>query len=455
MFNVSLAHDFSIYALRRKKLIDLVKNTYKNASGAIVLFAGFEGERTSFRQESSFYYFSGIHEPGIVLVLHLSGKVSLYIPNCVENRKKWIFSPIELSQENATKLGVDEVLVLGDACTGYQFYPFFPEQEYTHLIKLFDMLVKNKQTIFTLNPDNPSGYTEQRLILNRIKEFIPDISKVVQDISPLVASMRRSKDMHEIDLLYKAVEITIMAQEAAASAIADGMMECEVQASLEYIMIGSCTKPSFPSIVGSGKNSTILHYTNNNGIMKHGDLVVVDIGAEFGNYAADLTRTYPVSGTFTKRQREIYTIVLETQQYIADLAKPGMWLSNKEQPDQSLNHLAKKFIAQRGYGDYFPHGIGHFLGLDVHDVGDYTIPLQEGDVITIEPGIYIPEEQIGIRIEDDYWIVKNGVVCLSEDLPKSINAIEQMVQQSLEDTMHAEADESDIFDDSNDSGIEH
>jgi len=177
-----------------------------------------------------------------------------------------------------------------------------------------------------------------------------------------------------------------------------------------------------------------LHYTVNDDEMKDGDLVVVDIGAEYDYYCADLTRTYPVSGTFTKRQRELYNIVLETQKYIASIAKPGYWLKNNNELDKSLHHLAVKYLAERGYDQYFTHGIGHYLGLDVHDVGDYSTPLQEGDVITIEPGVYIPEEQIGIRIEDDYWIVDDGVVCLSEALPKHPDEIEAMVQQTLDDT---------------------
>ena len=127
----------------------------------------------------------------------------------------------------------------------------------------------------------------------------------------------------------------------------------------------------------------------------------------------------------------MYNIVLETQEHIASLAKPGMWLKNKDKADKSLHHLAVKFLAQRGYDKYFPHGIGHFLGLDVHDVGDYNVPLHEGDVITIEPGIYIPEEGIGIRIEDNYWITKDGAICLSENLPKDADDIEGFMQQAL------------------------
>jgi len=446
LFSLPTSQDFSFYALRRKKFIEAVKAEHSGKTGAIVLFGAFEGERVAFRQESSVFYLSGIQEPGIVLFLDLSGKVILYVPNCVENRSKWVFSPIPLTQANAQKLGFDEVRTLGSACTGYQFHPFFPREEYSDLLNVLDKMASEGKTIFTFTPDNAYGYAEQRLLLQRLREFVPAITPHLVDVSPVIATMRRSKDMHEIDQLYKAVEITAVAQEAAAGAISDGMRECEVQASLEYMMTSSGARTSFPSIVGSGKNSTVLHYTINNGVMKNGDLVVVDIGAEFGGYAADLTRTYPVSGHFTKRQREVYDIVLATQEYIAGLAKPGMWLSNAEHPEQSLNHLAHAFLTKKGYGKYFPHGIGHFLGLDVHDVGDQSEALQEGDIITIEPGIYISEEQIGIRIEDDYWLVADGVVCLSENLPKTADEIEFMVQQSLEDAEESDLDEENMFD---------
>jgi Xaa-Pro aminopeptidase len=167
---------------------------------------------------------------------------------------------------------------------------------------------------------------------------------------------------------------------------------------------------------------------------------VVDIGAEANYYCADLTRTYPVSGTFTSRQKEIYNLVLDTQDHIANIAKPGMWLFNKEKPEQSLHHLAYAFLEKKGYAKYFPHGLGHFLGLDVHDVGNRAEPLEEGDVFTIEPGIYIPAEKIGVRIEDDYWMAKDGVVCLSEELPKNADDIERMVQ-SKNESAQAIADE--------------
>jgi len=434
MTQVSKKQDFSVYAQRRKQLIASVVTQYSDARGAIVLFGGFEQERTAFRQESSFYYYTGLNEPGLVLVLELTGKMIVYVPNNGPIKAQWVHAAVILDVDNATHVAVDEIRLLGKSCAGYQFHPFFPREEYSDLLAYLDALVRQNHTLFTLNPTEPFGYIEQRLILKHLTEFIPTIVQHLQDISRIVAAKRRIKDIHEIDLLYKAVDVTLDAQEAAARAIADGALECEVQASLEYMMIGSGACTSFPSIVASGKNSTVLHYNANNCVMRNGDLVVVDIGAELGMYAADITRTYPVSGTFSKRQRELYDVVLATQQHIADIARPGLWLSNKEHPDKSLNHLARQFLQKQGYDKYFPHGIGHFLGLDVHDVGDSTQPLQPGDIITIEPGIYIPAEGIGIRIEDDYWVVEDGVVCLSDGLSKDARDIEQMVQQSFENS---------------------
>jgi Xaa-Pro aminopeptidase len=443
-----VAHDFALNKERRKLLAQKIKEQYPSKQGVVVLFAGFEDKRSVFRQESSFYYMTGIREPGVVLVMDLGETADIYIPNCDQERAKWMSTPLALTQKNATYMGIANVRYLGDQCSGYTFHPFFPQAEYQDLVGLFEVVIKQGGVIFTLTPNNPSEYAQQRALLERIKQFVPalTVDKLV-DISPLIAEMRRTKGAYEIATLYKAVEVTALAQEAACEVLEDGVLESEVQASLEYMFTASQARIAFPSIVASGKNSTILHYHDNNASIRNGDLIVVDIGAEYDYYCADITRTYPVSGEFTKRQREVYNVVLETQAYIASIAKPGMWLNYKEKADQSLNHLAKRYLQERGYGQYFPHGIGHFLGLDVHDVGDYSKPLQEGDVITIEPGIYIPQEQIGIRIEDDYWLVNDGVVCLSEDIPKDADEIEAMAQRILPDQTE---DDEDAYDDDDD-----
>jgi Xaa-Pro aminopeptidase len=183
-----------------------------------------------------------------------------------------------------------------------------------------------------------------------------------------------------------------------------------------------------------------LHYTVNCAQLQSDDLVIVDCGADVDHYCGDLSRTYPISGTFTSRQKELYNIVLELQEYIARTVKPGYWISNPAQPEKSLNHMAKEFLAKKGLENYFVHGISHFLGLDVHDVGNMNDPLDEGDMITIEPGIYIPDEKIGIRIEDDYWITKNGAICLSDALPKKPEDIESLMKGHISACSECEDD---------------
>ncbi len=422
-------HDASIFKLRIKDLLARIKEEHQGKQGKIVLFADFETDSVRFFQESTYYYFTGLQEPGVVLTVDTKGHTILYVPNYLHERSKWVASSLALDKECAKKIGVDEIKLAGKLCSGYQIYPFSGKEYYIHLIEDLIKDVASDEYLFVLNPDNDSEYIQQRLMLQRLHLFGCDQSTI--DISPIVAAMRRVKDIKEIENLYKAIEITSLAQEAAAKAIAGGVSEGEVQASLEYIITGSQAGIAFPSIVATGKNGTVLHYMESNAVLQKGDLVVVDIGARYNGYCADITRTYPVSGAFTKRQKEVYTIVLQTQEYIASCAKPGIWLCSKERPEQSLYHLAKEFLKAKGYDTYFPHGIGHFLGLDVHDVGDYKHPLQVGDVITIEPGIYIPEEALGIRIEDNYWIVKDGAVCLSEGLPKSIEDIQDMVREKF------------------------
>jgi Xaa-Pro aminopeptidase len=242
--------------------------------------------------------------------------------------------------------------------------------------------------------------------------------------------MRRIKDQLELSLIHNAVQITHMAHETAAGMIEPSKMEHEVKASVEYVFMQVAgAYPAFPSIVATGKNTTFLHYADHLHELKAQDLLVLDIGAQYCHYAADLTRTYPVNGKFSKRQREIYDVVLETQAYIESIAAVGMFLRNEQKVEKSLHHLALNFLKEKNFDKYFCHGIGHFLGLDVHDVGNVMMPLQEGDVITIEPGIYIPEENIGIRIEDDYAIAEDGAACLSYELPKQADEIEDLMKK--------------------------
>ncbi|MCK5632424.1 aminopeptidase P N-terminal domain-containing protein [bacterium] len=423
--------DVSLYVSRREKLVSTVKQEHKVQKGAILLFSNFEKDSVDFKQESSFFYLTGLEEPGVAMLCNFDGTSTLYTPKYDMDRSQWMDNTIDVN--NPKKLGVTQVGKLGETCSGYSFHPFFTSQQYQNFLQQLKKIVADGGKLFVLAPDNSYEYIEQRFILERIKQFAPEIVSSLVDISGTVATMRRKKDKQEIERMYEAVGITIMAHESAAQAIESEVSEKEVQGALEYIFTASGSQKAFPSVIASGKNGTVLHYTSNNGQLVDGDLVVVDIGAQIGNYCADITRTYPVSGSFTKRQKELYQAVLDTQKFVAEEARPGMWLKNEKEQDKSLYHLAKKFLKARSLDNFFIHGIGHFLGLDVHDVGNIDRPLQEGDVFTIEPGVYIPEENIGIRIEDDFWMVKDGVVCLSEELPKEIDAIEKMMQKEKED----------------------
>jgi Xaa-Pro aminopeptidase len=334
-------------------------------------------------------------------------------------------------EETAQRFGFTACKPLGELCKNHFIHPYVDKSVYAKLLDSLDKKVTTGEKLFTLKPENSPEISHSRALLERLCVVRPEISKAVTDISVLVARQRRKKDSYEIAQLYTAINVSYGAQEAAAMACVPGKSELEVRAAAEYVLTMNGVETAYPTVAAAGKNATILHSTPGQTMLKKGDLVVVDCGGMVEHYCGDLTRTYPVGGKFSKRQRELYALVLATQEHIASIAKPSMWLSNAEKPEQSLNHLARAFMEEKmpGYSKYFIHGIGHFLGLDVHDVGDRSEPLAEGDVFTIEPGLYIPEENLGIRIEDNYWMTKEGVECLSEELPKDPDAVEKFMAE--------------------------
>jgi Xaa-Pro aminopeptidase len=431
--NLSPESDGALCDARRRDLLERIRKRYPAVKqGAVLLIAHYEQEQVPFQQESSFYYLTGISEPAVAMLIMLDGSVTLFIPAFDRNRSVWVKDELEAIKKNLVDYGIDRIVTLGEPVSGYQMGIWAPQQAYANLIQEVKSVVEQKGTLFTLSPATMNGYEQQRFLLERLKGWIGGLESALTDISPIIARMRRIKDMTEIELLAQAAEITCLAQQAAAQVIEHDLSECEVQGQIEYMMIASGLETSFQTVVASGPESTTLHYTKNCRSMQDGELVLIDCGAMYEHYCADISRTYPVSRTFSDRQREVYDIVLETQEYIADIAKPGYFLNNVNEPQKSLNHLAREFLKKKGYEQYCVHGIGHFLGLDVHDVGDSSEPLEEGDIITIEPGIYIPEEQLGIRIEDNYWMTKKGLICLSESLPKKAEDIEAMMQGTLQ-----------------------
>lgn len=442
--------DYSIFRNRRDQVIDFLNRENPNLfSGAIILFADFESDRSVFRQESSFYYLTGIVEPGAILLMFLDGKQYLYLPNYGGIRERWTNTKVKIDKDaalRAKELGFDELRYLGEPIQGYSFTSVFTEKKYLYFLSDLKLFLSSsssagdfgpgqgskslKKEIFTLlDLEHNSRYFSQIQTFRILLQIFPSLNKITRDLAPVIHFLRRFKSEYEIDLIYKAIQVTSMAHEAAAKVIMPGRIEHEVQAIIESVFIQAGARgPAFPSIVATGKNTTVLHYIDRNQELHLGDLIVVDIGAEYGYYAADLTRTFPVSGKFTQEQLEIYNIVLNTQKYIESVAKPGMFLNNSEVPEKSLNHLARKYLDNLGFSQYFVHGIGHFLGLDVHDVDTGMYPLATGDVFTIEPGIYIPEKKLGIRIEDDYLMTDDGIICLSFELPRTAQEIEELMK---------------------------
>lgn len=415
-----------IYKKRRKNLIDFVlKNGSKK--GIIILFSNFEMGEHSFKQDGSFFYYTGIQEPAYVLVLDPENE-EIYLPAYSSSRADWLGFTPDMSDSFITKVrGFSAVKKLGNPVNGCHFSPAFYESDCAHIIQRIKEIIAVGGAIYTPLSKNRHQYIQQQLIIDRFASMIPGLRAHIEDISDLISAARRTKDVYELSLLSDAIAVTSQMQQLVASKIADGTSEYELTLMVDIALKGAGLTHAFPMIVAAGENGTVLHYSSASGWLRNGDLVVIDMGVRLGNYCADITRTYPVSGQFTARQRKIYQLVLDTQEYIASIAKPGMWINNKERPSESLQHCAKAFLEKAGFAEFFTHGIGHFLGIDVHDVGDYTIPLQEGDVITIEPGIYLPKERFGIRIEDNYVIRSTGSDCLSAALPKTIEAIEKMV----------------------------
>lgn len=254
--------------------------------------------------------------------------------------------------------------------------------------------------------------------------------RTVVDVVPVLDSLRLVKDRAELTRMRRAIAITVEAQKAVMRAARPGMYEYQLEAVVEYTFrdLGA-DRVAFPSIVGSGPNGTTLHYDVNRRRTEPGDLVVVDIGAEYGQYSADVTRTFPVDGTFTPRQRAIYELVLAAQEAAIAAVRPGTTIG-------ALNRVARQYIrdhsddlcGERTCDAYFIHGLSHWLGMRVHDVGAYGAPLVSGMVLTIEPGIYLPSEAVGVRIEDDVLVTEDGAEVLSAGAPRTVEAIESLMR---------------------------
>ncbi|HEX4574499.1 MAG TPA: aminopeptidase P family protein [Gemmatimonadales bacterium] len=252
----------------------------------------------------------------------------------------------------------------------------------------------------------------------------------VRNVRPLVDSMRLLKDANEIARMRKAIDISAAGHVAAMQAARPGLWEYELEAVAEgTFRKHGADRVGYPSIVGSGPTTTTLHYDVNRRQTKDGELVLIDAGAEWGQYTADVTRTFPVNGRFTPRQKAIYDLVLATQRAAFEAARPGVLLRDLDQLARTyMREHSGTLCGEKTCVAYFIHGLGHWLGMDVHDVGDYTTPLQAGMVFTLEPGIYLPDENLGVRIEDDVLMTATGPEWLSAKAPRTTDEIERLMQ---------------------------
>ena len=413
------------YRARRQRLMEQLKD------GVIVLIGAREedlGEVGRFRQKNNFMYLTGVQTPAAYMMLIPAGvipdkpaKEVVFIPPRNLTQEKWTGPQIGPGAESEAMFGIQEV---ADSTT---FKNRLSELLTSPAFKPDSSGSKPAAKLYTLIPRGSTAEIEREThFVAMVKQTAPHVQVV--DLEPFIAELRKIKSPAEIEMLQRAIDITGEAQREAMRAIKPGAFEYEAQAALEAAFTrNGAERAGFPSIVGSGIYSTVLHYNENHKKIEAGDTIVVDIGAEYSYYTADITRTYPASGKFTPRQREIYQLVLDAQRAAEKAYKPGM---NMGQLNQVAIDTIKRSPLRDKQGNtldkYFIHGLGHWLGMDVHDVGKYS-DMPVGSVFTIEPGIYIPEEKLGVRIEDDYLVTEKGLVKLSAKIPSEPDEIERLM----------------------------
>ncbi|MEO5578391.1 MAG: Xaa-Pro peptidase family protein [Sphingomicrobium sp.] len=396
-----------VYRERRQRLMAQMKG------GVAVVYGVGRLDTTSpvagiGRQLSDFAYLTGImDEAGAALVIapaERSFKEMLFLAPRDPENERWEGERIGLGQSLRSRTGfakVARIATLGSTVTA---------------------MVSRSKTLHYLGPlvgpDSPAP--RELELYGKVSARIPGTS--MSDQSGLIAAMRLVKEPREIALIRKSITSTERGMRAGMAAARPGMTERQLADIIESeFRAAGAHGLAFPSIVGVGRSSAVLHYTGRDGVILAGDMILCDIGAEVDYYASDITRTFPVDGNFNPEQRRIYETVLAAQDAAAANLHPGVIY-------EDLNETARDIIHRAGHLDDFWHGLGHFVGLDVHDAGDYSKPLPVGAVLTIEPGIYLPQRGFGVRIEDDYLITPVGNEHLSRTIPRQIADVEAAVR---------------------------
>jgi Xaa-Pro aminopeptidase len=377
-------------------------------------------QESDYREDNDFFYLTGLEAPGgwLVLVARPGShdRVILYLPQPDSARERWAGSRSVPGGEAARLSGIETVRAAAGA-----------ELEIQELIIESGSPARTGALYLRRGPrERDSPFFQRMLVTDR--ELGPPVR--ITDLSVKLAQLRLIKDADEVARLRRSIAITGDGLREAMQIAKPGIYEYELEARVEYAFRrAGAARLGFPSVIGSGPNSTTLHYDLNRRQTREGDLVVMDVGAEFGYQTADITRTIPVSGRFTPRQRALYDLVLGAQAAAIDSVRPGTDI-------QQLNRVARDYL--RTHSDtlcgpapcdrYFTHGLSHWLGMDVHDVGSYASVLAPGMVLTVEPGIYIPEEQLGIRVEDDVLVTASGREVLSSGIPRAAQDVEAVMR---------------------------
>ncbi len=421
----------SFYARNRKKL-----GTLLPSKALVLVFSNDQMPRSGdqyflFRQNSNLYYLSGIIQPQTIFAIcaeHPNPKYRevLFMLQTDSARETW--DGHRLTTQEATAIsGVQTVLNIDD------------------FMQLVDDLAYPSECIYLDTAENAKMDTDllthDLRMANLLKAKFP--LHQYGRLAPLMASLRFIKQPEEIHLIQNACNITEKAFNRVLSTIKPGMYEYEIEAEMTYEMLRhGASGHAFLPIVASAQNACVLHYHTNNKIIREGELVLLDFGAELSNYSSDCSRTIPASGRFTQRQRQLYDAVLRVFRKVMYLMKPGMsvvqinlqatrfWEEEHVQLGlYSMEDLRRQNPESPLYYKYFMHGVTHFLGLDVHDTGDRYRMLEPGVILTCEPGIYIPEEGIGIRLENDILITPTDPIDLMKHIPIEAEEIEEQMNR--------------------------
>ena len=396
------------------------------ANSVLILFSGIEShvsadEYAPFEANRNFFYLTGLRRDNMVLVMDKAveePKTFLYIEEADETVVRWTGKKVSV-EEAKEVTGIEDVRFI-DSFQG----------EISRIMTREDV----KNFYFDCYREQVSDLADYNAV--KAKEFADKyLGVTVKNLHPIIAEMRMQKDNDEIAQIREAVRVTDEGLKRVLKKLEPGKKEYQAQADFEYtIKYLGAEGPSFATIAGSGMNGTMLHYETNQETCKDGDLLLLDLGAKWQGYCSDITRTYPVNGTYTDRQKKVYNIVLKANRAVAKAAKPGMTL-------RELNDICKKVLAEgcielglikeeKEIDKYYMHGVSHHLGIDVHDVTVASnSKLRPGAVITDEPGLYIDEWETGIRIEDDLLITEDGCEVLSEAIMRNPDEIERYMAE--------------------------